>query len=188
MFIDEARWLQQVLAALELASGSKVLDIGSSTLQFRTEIQPHIDRHVFAPLRAQGVLVSHLDARAEPGVDMVADITTLEGVPSHFDAVICTSLLEHVLDRAETVKNICRVVKPGGALILTVPLRYPLHNDPIDTGYRPSPKELSELVGWPGVIERSSLTIREAAHYGGRRAYRRWILPWRVSCLVVRKP
>lgn len=188
MFIDEARWLEQVLQNLDLRPGSRLLDIGSSTLVFRTVVQPHIDRHVFAPLRARGVLVSHLDARPEPGVDIVADITTLEGVPCNFDVVICTSLLEHVVDRAETAANICRVLNPGGVLLLTVPKRYPLHNDPIDTGYRPTPEQLSDLVTWPEIQVRRLLTIREATHYRGRRWYRRWIRPWQIACLVVRKP
>jgi SAM-dependent methyltransferase len=184
MFVDEALWLRQVLARLELRSGSKVLDIGSSTLDFRTKVQPHIDEHVFAPLRAMGVAVSHLDARQDSGVDIVADITTLEGVPADFDVVICTSLLEHVVDRAETARNICRVVKPGGTLILTVPRRYPIHRDPIDTGYRPSPEQLSALIAWPEVLEKQVLTIRDAIHYRGLRALRRFLLPWQISCLV----
>ena len=188
MFIDEARWLEQVLTGLKLPAGSKLLDIGSSTLEFRTKVQPHVERHVFAPLRAAGVLVSHLDARAEPGVDIVADITTLEGVPTDFDAAICTSLLEHVVDRADTARHICRVVKPGGVLVLTVPRRYPLHNDPIDTGFRPKPEELSDLVRWTDIIERSTLTIRELEHYRGKRWFRRFVRPWQISCLVVRKP
>lgn len=188
MFIDESVWLEQVLARLKLAPGARLLDIGSSTLAFRTVEQPHIDRHVFAPLRARGVEVSHLDARAEPGVDIVADIATLEGVRSDYDVAICTSLLEHVVDRRDTTKNICRVVKPGGVLILTVPLRYPIHLDPIDTGFRPSPAELRQLVPWNDVLESSRLTIRQAAHYRGKRWFRRYFLPWEISCLVARKP
>jgi SAM-dependent methyltransferase len=188
MFIDESVWLEQVLARLKLARGARLLDIGSSTLEFRTALQPHIDRHVFAPLRAQGIAISHLDARAEPGVDIVADISTLQGVSSDYDVAICTSLLEHVLDRRDTTRNICRVLKPGGVLILTVPLRYPIHLDPIDTGFRPTPSELRALVPWTDVIESSSLTIREPAHYRGARWIRRFILPWQISCLVARKP
>jgi SAM-dependent methyltransferase len=188
MFIDESVWLEQVLAGLKLARGAKVLDIGSSTLEFRTVVQPHIERHVFAPLRAQGVDVSHLDARAEPGVDIVADIATLEGVGSDYDVAICTSLLEHVVDRRDTTRNICRVVRPGGVLILTVPSRYPIHLDPIDTGFRPTPAELRELVPWSDVLESSSLTIREPAHYRGKRWLRRYLAPWQISCLVARKP
>jgi SAM-dependent methyltransferase len=188
MFIDESVWLEQVLARLKLAPGARLLDIGSSTLAFRTVEQPHIDRHVFAPLRARGVEVSHLDARAEPGVDIVADIATLEGVRSDYDVAICTSLLEHVVDRRDTTKNICRVVKPGGVLILTVPLRYPIHLDPIDTGFRPTPAELRQLVPWNDVLESSRLTIRQPAHYRGTRWFRRYFLPWEISCLVARKP
>jgi SAM-dependent methyltransferase len=188
MFVDEARWLQQVLAGLKLAARQKVLDIGSSSSNFRTVVQPHIDRYVYAPLREQGVLVAHLDARSEPGVDIVADITTLEGVATDFDVVICTSLLEHVVDRANTARNICRVVKPGGTLILTVPRRYPIHEDPIDTGYRPTAPQLSELVPWSEIVERRELTIRDPLHYRGRRWPRRLLWPWRISCLVARKP
>jgi SAM-dependent methyltransferase len=189
VFVDEAQWLQQTLARLSLPRGSRLLDIGSSTLEFRTVVQPHIERHVFAPLRAHGVAVSHLDARSAPGVDIVADITTLDAVPAgEFDAAICTSLLEHVLNREHTVHNICRVLAPSGVLLLTVPLRYPLHFDPIDTGFRPTPEQLSALVPWPEVLERSVLTIRHPLHYRGVRLPRRWIAPWQVACLVVRKP
>ena len=188
MFVDEAQWLEQALVRLRLPKGSKLLDIGSSTLEFRTVVQPHIEKHVFSPLRKQGIAVSHLDARQAPGVDIVADITTLDGVASDFDAVICTSLLEHVVDRQQTVRNMCRVLAPNGVLLLTVPLRYPLHFDPIDTGFRPTPEQLSELVAWSDVIDRLVLTIRDPSHYRGARLPRRWIAPWQVSCLVVRKP
>jgi SAM-dependent methyltransferase len=189
VFVDEAEWLERALNGLKLARGSKLLDIGSSTLEYRTEVQPHIERHVFAPLRERGVLVSHLDARSAPGVDIVADITSLDGVAAEgFDAAICTSLLEHVVDRAETVRNMCRVLAPGGVLLLSVPLRYPLHYDPIDTGFRPTPEQLADLVPWPDVVERFALTIRHPTHYRGLRLPRRWLAPWQVSCLVVRKP
>ena len=189
MFVDEAQWLEQTLARLSLPRGSRLLDIGSSTLEFRTSVQPHIEQHVFAPLRDRGVVVSHLDARDAPGVDIVADITTLDGVPAEgFDAAICTSLLEHVVDREQTVQNICRVLAPGGVLLLTVPQRYPIHLDPIDTGFRPTPEQLGALVPWSDVVERSVLTIRHPRHYRGARLPRRWVAPWQVACLVVRKP
>jgi SAM-dependent methyltransferase len=189
VFVDEAQWLEQTLARLSLPRGSRLLDIGSSTLDFRTVVQPHIERHVFGPLRERGVVVSHLDARNAPGVDIVADITTLDGVPAGaFDAAICTSLLEHVENREHTVHNICRVLAPRGVLLLTVPMRYPLHFDPIDTGFRPTPEQLGALVPWPEVIERSALTIRHPLHYRGLRLPRRFIAPWQVACLVVRKP
>ncbi len=188
VFVDESLWIRAALERVPLETGMTVLDIGSSTQVFRTVIQPHIDRNVFDPLRRRGVSPLHLDARAEPGVDIVADVTRLDGVDRSFDVVLCTNLLEHVVDRATTLHNVKRVVAPSGLLLLTVPRRYPLHQDPIDTGFRPSAEALVELVGWPEVLEQEVVTVRDHKHYSGRRWLRRWMLPWQISCLLVRKP
>lgn len=189
MFVEESAWIRDAIAGASLPAGARVLDIGSSTLAFRTVAQPYVDANVFAPLRARGLKVLHLDSRAEPGVDIVADVTKLEGVDETYDLVLCTNLLEHVTDRGETLRNVKRVVAPGGLLLLTVPRRYPIHPDPIDTGYRPTPAELVGLLGWPEVLREEVLTIQDRAHYQGfRRAIRRVILPWQIACVLARKP
>ncbi|MDI1450703.1 methyltransferase domain-containing protein [Polyangium sp. 6x1] len=189
MFVDESAWIRDVLAGTEFPKGATVLDIGSSTLHFRTVVQPHLDRNVFAPLRARGLQVLHLDARPEPGVDIVADVTNLKGVERTFDLVLCTNLLEHVTDREATLRHVARVVAPGGLLVLTVPRRYPIHRDPIDTGYRPTAAELVALLGWPEVLRQEVLTIRAPEHYQGwKRALRRIFSPWQIACVLARKP
>jgi len=188
VFVDESLWIRRALEGASLRPGATVLDIGSSTLAFRTVAQPYVDRNVFAPLRERGVKVLHLDARPEPGVDIVADVTRLEGVEGTFDVVLCTNLLEHVTDRAETLRNVKRVVGPSGLLLVTVPRRYPIHPDPIDTGFRPTAREVAELVGWSEVLAEEVLTVRDSAHYQGWRALRRVFLPWQIACLLVRRP
>jgi SAM-dependent methyltransferase len=188
LLIEESLWIRRVLARMPLQPGMTALDIGSSTLAFRTVTQPYIDRNVFQPLRERGVRIVHLDARQGSGIDIVADVTTLEGVNTTYDLVLCTNLLEHVVDRGETIKNVERAVSPSGLLVMTVPNRYPLHDDPIDTGFRPSTPELVELIGWPEIIEQDLVTVREKAHYKGRRRLRRFLLPWRIACVLARKP
>jgi SAM-dependent methyltransferase len=188
VFVDESLWIRHALEQLPLRAGMRVLDIGSSSLEFRTQVQPHIDRNVFAPLRARGLHVIHVDAREEPGVDIVADVTTLDGVNDTYDLVLCTNLLEHVVDREQTVRHVKRVVHPGGSLVLTVPRRYPIHADPIDTGYRPDTAELSAFLGWPKVVKAEVLTIRDALHYAGRPWYRRWFAPWQIACVLAEAP
>lgn len=188
VFVDESLWIRQALEKLPLHAGMRVLDIGSSSLSFRTVVQPHIDRNVFAPLRERGLQVLHVDARDEPGVDIIADVTTLEGVNETYDLVLCTNLLEHVVNRQETVRHVKRVVRPAGKLILTVPRRYPIHADPIDTGYRPDATELSALLGWPAVLTAEVLTVRDPLHYVRRPWYRRWFAPWQIACVLAAKP
>ena len=47
-----------------------------------------------------------------------------------YDAVINTQVLEHVPDPLAALKEMNRVLKPGGRLLLTVPLTAPLHGEP----------------------------------------------------------
>jgi SAM-dependent methyltransferase len=47
-----------------------------------------------------------------------------------YDAVIATQVLEHLQDPRQAIKEFYRVLKPGGALILTCPQGGPLHEEP----------------------------------------------------------
>lgn len=47
-----------------------------------------------------------------------------------FDYVLCTEVLEHVPKPVDTIRELSRVLKPGGTLILTVPMNCLRHFDP----------------------------------------------------------
>lgn len=49
-----------------------------------------------------------------------------------FDAVLCTQVLEHLEWPRESVKEMHRVLKPGGRLYMTVPMTHPEHQIPYD--------------------------------------------------------
>jgi SAM-dependent methyltransferase len=49
---------------------------------------------------------------------------------NYYDCVVLTQVLEHVPDPLAVVKEIGRVLKPGGKLLLSVPLNTPLHGEP----------------------------------------------------------
>jgi hypothetical protein len=164
MLEAEAHWLAQRLAAIPDAELGTVLNVGSSTLSFRTEVQPFIDAQVFAPLRARGAGVVHLDIRADAGVDLVGDLSNPADGPALRAAIsargvrtlVCSNLLEHVVDRAAFCQQIEELLPAGGRLLLTVPHGYPHHPDPIDTGYRPLPADIG--AAFPGLkVEHSEL-------------------------------
>ena len=186
MFVDESLWIRQALEKLPLHAGMRVLDIGSSSLHFRTVVQPHIDRNVFAPLRERGLQVLHVDAREEPGVDIVADVTTLEGVNETYELVLCTNLLEHVVNREETVRHVKRVVRPAGKLVPPVPRRtqsMPTRSIPVTV----DAAELSAF-GLAEILTADVLTVRDPLHYVRRPWYRRWFAPWQIACVLAAKP
>lgn len=209
MFTEEARWIGRTLSALQLAPGAAVLDIGSSTLRFRTRVQPHIDACVFAPLRERGLAVVHLDAKDDEGVDVVCDITDPAVDPAAalgrtFDVVLCTNLLEHVADRERTARVVLGLAGPGGYLVVTVPRRYRRHLDPIDTMYRPRPDDLAavftSLDPRLAVLRCETVRIDAAAYYKwqpsrirlwGHRERVRHALPplrWAQACVLLQLP
>ena len=49
-----------------------------------------------------------------------------------FDNVLCTQVLEHVVDLRGALSEIGRVIKPGGTVIVTVPFIYHEHGAPFD--------------------------------------------------------
>ena len=148
MLIEEAKWLGENFCALEQECFPMV-NIGSSTKEFRSQIQPHIDEFIFNPLRKQGKKVLHTDIKDADGVDLVGDLNDgkfIEQIKTlGVKSVLCSNLLEHVVSPQSICRQLENMLEPGGLIIVTVPYQYPYHKDPIDTKFRPSIDELCRL-------------------------------------------
>jgi hypothetical protein len=150
MFEAEAIRLREIL--LEQGDISPLLNLGSSTRAFREQARPHIERELFAPLRAAGVEIVHSDLKQAEGVDLAGDImdpavrAALKG--RGFRVLLIANMLEHVADRDAVTAACEEIVGPGGLILATVPSSFPYHADPIDTGYRPRPEVLA--AAFPG--------------------------------------
>lgn len=158
----DAVWLNKALANIDAEALSPLINLGSSTRDFRTRVQPYIQDLVFGPLEARGVKVVHSDLKAGDGVDISGDIfddaefAKLKAVGAR--AVICTHMFEHIVDREELKRRILDMLPQGGLFFVTVPYSYHEHHDPIDTMYRPSPTELAQLFAGHRILEASELT------------------------------
>ncbi len=56
------------------------------------------------------------------GVDLTLDITALDLPDASFDAVVCVHVLEHVPDDAAAMRELHRVLRPGGWGVVQVPI------------------------------------------------------------------
>jgi SAM-dependent methyltransferase len=185
MFAREARWIGERLAIYPAAQLSPLLDVGSSTGEFRERTQPWIDNDIFAPLAGRGVEIVHLDVRAGPGIDIRADLlddADFARVRQRlYRALLCCNILEHVRNAAEFARRCSELVAPGGLIIVTVPRSYPRHGDPIDTLYRPSPQEAAALFPDSAVVAAEIIDVGESYRDEVRR--RPWILLRHVARL-----
>jgi SAM-dependent methyltransferase len=73
-------------------------------------------------------------ASTHPGScpDVIAPAEELPFGPSSFNTVLCTQVLEHVRYPERALDEMCRVLVPGGHLILTTDFVWHAHADPVD--------------------------------------------------------
>jgi SAM-dependent methyltransferase len=58
----------------------------------------------------------------EPRVDLHLDITAMDLPDGSFDAVLCSHVLEHVVDDRAAMRELRRITAPGGWCLVMVPL------------------------------------------------------------------
>jgi SAM-dependent methyltransferase len=77
-------------------------------------------------------------------VEVICLATDLKFESNNFDSILCTQVMEHVYDHHTMLKEIFRVLKPGGHIVLTVPFAWELHEEPFDF-FRFTPHALKYL-------------------------------------------
>jgi SAM-dependent methyltransferase len=128
------RWLVQ-LPSNEL----EVLDVGGRIQPYRPLIANRLRRYVA------------VDLRPTPLVDVVARAEQLPLGNARFDLVICTQVLEYVAQPSVVFGEIHRVLRPGGALLLSVPSACPM--DAAEECWRFLPAGLRHLLAGFTLVE-----------------------------------
>lgn len=174
-----------------LESGDLVLDLGCG------EGRHVISAYVAADVHSVGVDLSLQDLEttrekfsdfAEPGNDRksfglsCASALELPFADDTFNKVICSEVLEHIPDYAAALREIQRVLKPGGLFCASVPRRWP---EKICWALSP---EYYQVPGGHLRIFRSDELRGEIEQLGFRHYYRHWAHAlhapfWWLKCL-----
>lgn len=110
--------------AQRLPSSSSVLDAGAGECAYKRFFSHCTYRSIDLAVGESGWDYGNLDY-----VGPLHDMPIPEGM---FDAVLCTQVLEHLEWPRESVKEMYRVLKPGGRLFMTVPMAQSEHQVPYD--------------------------------------------------------
>ena len=77
----------------------------------------------------------------DPNINPTHIIKVGEQIPEDdcsFDYILSLNTLEHIYDAKQVVQEMCRVLKPGGAAIISTPFLFRVHGHP-DDFFRPTP-------------------------------------------------
>lgn len=124
-------------AAARAASGERVLDAGAGECIYR----PLFEGRSYVAVD-RGVGDAGWNYR---GLDAVADLEQIPFGPGAFHFVLCTETLEHVPRPGVVLRELRRVLRPGGTLALSVPFLNPVHQEPHDY-FRYTPYGLRRLL------------------------------------------
>lgn len=141
LFMD--RVLRRVSAPLR---GLRVLDLGCGTGHISVMMEPH-NRVVSFDPALEGVKITRARRRTAGGF-VVGGGEALPFRNDSFDAVLLIDVLEHIPDDRTVAREACRVLRPGGWVLCTVPENARLYSR-IDAANghvrRYSPDELRQL-------------------------------------------
>ncbi|MGK7389015.1 MAG: class I SAM-dependent methyltransferase [Candidatus Cyclobacteriaceae bacterium M2_1C_046] len=98
----------------------------------------------FEKQHREGYITTDIES---PLAKVKADIHDLPFNDNHFDVAICNHVLEHVENDIQAMKEIHRVLKPGGWAILQVPFFHPIPETTEEDITVTSPKERERLFG-----------------------------------------
>ena len=110
-------------AAEVMEPGQLVLDAGSGRAPYR-DLFPHVTYETADFLAVPGKRYGEQD--------YVCDLADIPVEDARFDHVLLTQVLEHLPEPTQVMRELHRVLKPGGTLWLTAPLFYVEHEKPYD--------------------------------------------------------
>jgi SAM-dependent methyltransferase len=145
----EMRWLHRATASLAPKASGRLLDVGVGERPYGRLFAPHVSRYIgleYPPVADNlHPEIWRLLDRIQGIIDVWGDGQALPFASERFDTVLSLEVLEHVEEPDRLVREFARVLRPGGALLVTIPFAAPLHQLPFDF-YRYTPGGIRSLL------------------------------------------
>lgn len=184
MLLEESLWLKKAIQNSKLEEGYKVLNFGSQDERVY-KYQPYLYSNIIKPSISKGVEIINYDLFPGKGVDISGNLLEnkiFEKLKSYkFDAIYLFNVLEHVENIERISNRIEDLLIIDGLLFISVPYSFPVHFDPIDNLFRPTPEEVANLFKNCIVIESSIIEDHHYIYY----LFRNWRIAFKFILRIL---
>jgi SAM-dependent methyltransferase len=118
-FVGRRRLFAREIARTGLPSSSRVLDIGTST-GANLRLLRDLDFHAVEGLDFSEEAIRYCQEKGLGRVRL-GDVCDMPFADGSFDLLLATDIIEHVDDDLAALREITRVLRPGGKVLITVP-------------------------------------------------------------------
>jgi SAM-dependent methyltransferase len=101
----------------------RVLDVGGKKVR---------KRGLFRPDAAPAESWEYLNVDAETQPDILAPADAIPAADESYDSIMLAEVLQHLEEPGRVLREIGRVMRPGGVIVATIPFLFPVHHDPDD--------------------------------------------------------
>lgn len=125
--------------------GGKMMDFGCGTKPYQP-LFTNATEYIGVDYAGEGH--SHENEQ----IDVFYDGKTIPFADNTFDSILTSEVLEHIYNLEDILKELNRVLKPGGKILITVPFAWNEHEMPNDFGRYTS-------LGFAALLERNGFTV-----------------------------
>ena len=143
-------WIIDAIQRYSIGPRDKALEIGPGSGLYLPVLAKRFEEVIAADIEDAYLNEASSLTAAHPNLRPLVDDITRSRLPEDgFDLILCTEVVEHIADSARAIAEMHRLLKPGGVLILSTPLRY-------------SPLELTAKIAFlPGIVDVVRMIYRE---------------------------
>lgn len=127
--IERYKWTKEKLD--KIPRGQSIIDVGAGEQFFKKYCNGlNYTSQDFGEYKGIGEEGLHTTTWDTNNIDLICDALMIPKEDNYYDNALCTEVLEHTPKPIEVLKEIHRIIKPKGKLILTVPAVSMVHFAP----------------------------------------------------------